>query len=173
MECIFKYDGLDRRAHRITAVSTWILAFVGLLCLAWYIWGGGGYALAWYVLLAIAIIGLFVISIPRSIEVSGSALEIKCLVEVTYIPLSNLRSIRRVDAAELKGVICLAGSPGFLGYYGIWLDAKQRELVKVYCTEWDNLVEITDTFGKRYYVNCSRADELVACVGEAAHTNEA
>ncbi len=124
--------------------------------------------MAWFVLLAVAVIALFVLSIPRSIRVTDTAIEIKCLVEATYIPLSDLRGIRRVEAGDLKGTICLPGSPGFFGYFGIWLDTKRMEFVKFYCTEWDNFVEITDVFEKRYYVSCPQADELIACVTEAA-----
>ncbi len=166
MEQTFKCGKMDRRARRITIVSTMVSAIaLGLAC---YFWGERGYAIAWFVSLAVAVGALFAISIPRVIRVTDDNIEIRCIVEVTYIPLSELHGIRRVGRDELNGMICIAGSYGLFGYFGVYLDLKRRELVRLYCKERDNIVELTATSGKRYYVSCFHADKLVACVTETA-----
>ena len=57
--------------------------------------GKGGYITAWAVSLLGAVVLLYVMSIPRRVVVGDTALEIRCIVEITHIKYADLRSIRR------------------------------------------------------------------------------
>lgn len=120
--------------------------------------------MAWAVSLIVALITLCILSIPRNITVSDTSLEIRCLVEITRLHIPDLRSIRRVDRTEMKKLFPLAAGHGLFGYYGYYIDRRSWETVKLYCTQWDNFVEITDIFEKRIYVNCNDIDGLIDAV---------
>ena len=74
--------------------------------------------------------------------------------------------MRRVEPSEMKGIVPLFGGFGFFGYYGHYLDVVQVERVKLYATEWNRFVEITDIYEDRLYLSCSEPDELVAVLNE-------
>lgn len=166
MDTIFKYRKPGKKVKRATLV--WFLLAAGVIALVWYFWGEGGYVTAWTISFVAALLTLCVLSIPRNIQVSDTALEIKCVVEITRIPLTNLRSIRRMDNEDMKKIFPLAAGHGFFGYYGYYIDRRNWELVKLYCTDWNNFVEITDIFEKRIYVNCDDVDGLVDAVRRAS-----
>lgn len=162
----FKYDKTDRRSRRLTTV--WLLLVGAIIFLMWYLWGEGGYAIAWVVSLVMAFIMLCVLSIPRNIEVGDTALEIRCIVELTRIPLSDIKALRVVSYDEMRRFLPLFAGYGFFGYYGYYLDIRTWETVKLYCTRWDNFVEVTDIFEKRYYINCSEPGRLMDAVTTAS-----
>lgn len=163
---VFKYPKTDKRARRLTVV--WFIMAAGLIALTWYLWGEGGYVVAWAVSLIVALLALCALSIPRNITVNEAALEIRCVVEITRVQIPNLRSIRKVDKAEMKKIFPITAGHGFFGYYGYYLDRRNGEPVKLYCSEWDNFVEITDIFEKRIYVNCEDIDGLIDAVRRAS-----
>ncbi len=168
MKQVFKYGKMDKRARQTTILS--IVALAAILSVVWYFWGEGGYAMAWFISLAVAVTALFVLSIPRSIEITPAALDIKCIVEITHIPLRDIRGIRRVEAVDMKKMVCLLGSPGFFGYFGIYLDVKRMEFVRLYCNEWDNFVEITDIYEKRFYVSTPESDRLIRTLSSSVES---
>ena len=61
----------------------------------------------------------------------------------------------------MRYVIPLFGGCGFFGYYGHFLDLKHFERIRIYASEWRNLVEITDIYEERLWVSCSEPEKLI------------
>ena len=163
----FKYSKPDKRCKRLTLI--WIISISLVVFAIGYFFGEGGFIPAWLVSLIVALVTLYILSIPRNIVVTETALEIRCIVEITRIRLPELRSIRRVEPDYMKGKYVFVGSYGFFGYYGYYVDSEKWETLLLYCTRLNNLVEITDVYEKRYIVNCEQADELIKAVTAATH----
>lgn len=147
----YNYLPLDGRARRIT----WVVIAVIVLATAWMSWHyllRGGYYPAWFLSLALAVAALYVLSIPRSIRLTDTAVEIRCVVELVTIAREDIRAVRPVDAGDTR-LWLLLGSFGFFGYYGYYLDRSRWEVVRVYATRWENLVEIEDIYDQKYLVN--------------------
>ncbi len=164
MKRTFRYRP-DKRARRITwCVIILVAMAAGGMVYAWF--GTGAYFSAWFISMAVAVAALYILSIPRKIYVSDEALEIHCVVELTSIELEDIHSIQRCDNQD-TGLILLIGSYGFFGYYGYFLDRRKWEIVKVYASEWNNLVEIEDVYEQRYIVSCSDPAALISSVNTA------
>jgi hypothetical protein len=140
---------------------TWAIsgAIVGLFAAVLLL--GDGYLRAWTVAIMLAILLLYVLSIPRYIKVNTRALEVHCVVEMVRIPIEDVRSVRRLMQSEMRGFIPLLGSYGFFGYYGYYADLRRWEIIKVYATEWDNLVEIEDIYENIYIISCRERERLI------------
>ncbi len=152
----FKY-GLDKRCRIITwSVLGGLALVMGLL---WF-FSPGGYLSAWFLSITIAFMALCALSIPRNIRTTSDAVEIGCLIEITHIPYNHVKSVRRVERAELKPFIPVFASPGFFGYFGYWLDLRNWDFVKVYATSWQGLVIIEDIYEQRYLVSCDNPEAL-------------
>ena len=162
---IFDYGRMDRRTGRLTAM--WMAVGALLLLLLWLLWGEGGYVMAWAVSLFGALTLLYIMSIPRKVAVGDTALEIRCIVEVTHIKYADLRSIRRIPPEAMKKKSVLLGSYGFFGYYGYYIDSRNWEVLKLYCKQWDDFIEITDIYETRYIISSPAPDDLVGAVTEA------
>lgn len=168
MEARFKYK-CDKRCKWLTAVYIVIIA-AGFTAVA--IFGSGGYMEAWIVSILIAVIALYLLSIPRYIKVDDDNLEIQCVVEMTSIDLRDIVGIRNVDPDEYKHkLLCLLGSYGFFGYYGYYLNLRSWEIIKVYAGERRNLVEIEDSYEQTYIISCRESDELIDAVMKAKSGN--
>ena len=157
MEKRFKYH-FDKRSQRITIL---IFVLIGLIVAALFYFGHGNYMPAWFISFVVAVSALYVLSIPRYIEVRDDALEIHCILEMTRIHASDLNALHKVERSELRGLIPLLGSYGFFGYYGYYLNLRKWELVKVYAGEWDHFVEIEDIYEQKYLISCRQADKLI------------
>lgn len=171
MTKIFEYGKMDKRSKRLTVVWFAVLALI-LFCV-WFFWGEGGYVTAWAISLIFAACLLFLMSIPRKIAVGTSAFEIRCIVEITHIKYTDLQSIRLLDKSELKHKYVLLGSYGFFGYYGYYLDKDKWELLKLYCKQWDNFIEITDVYENKYIISAADPEGLVDAIKTAAETHNA
>lgn len=159
----FKYR-LDRKARIITwSVAGGIVLVGGLL----WLFSPGEYLPAWFISVAVAVVTLASLSIPRSIRITGEAVEISCLVEMAHIPYNHLRSIRRAERSEFAPFLPLFASIGFFGWFGYWLDVRGWEVVKVYTSSWRGLVVIEDIYEQRYLVNADDPDALVKSVQSA------
>lgn len=153
----FKYK-LDKR----TRTTTWIILAVIILAFgALWIFTFGEYLPAWFFSIVVAVMGLSILSIPRSIRITPQALEIRCVVEITHIPYDHIKCVKRVSRPELPRIYPVFASMGFFGYFGYYLDARNWDIIKVYASSWDGLVMIEDIYEQRYLVNSDRADELV------------
>lgn len=114
-----------------------------------------------------AILLLYIMSIPRKVTIGATSLEIRCLVEITRIKYSELRSIRRIEPAAMKKKVVLLGSYGFFGYYGYYIDLRSWDTIALYCKQWDNFIEITDAYEKRYIISTPLPDQLINAATEA------
>lgn len=156
----FRYR-LDKRCRTITWITVAATALVfGVLTFFTF----GAYLPAWFLSIAAAVIGLSILSIPRSIRITPQALEIRCVVEITHIPYEHIKSIGRIGRTELRRVYPIFASPGFFGYYGYWLDTRNWDIIKVYASSRHGLVIIEDIYEQRYIVSSERADELINAV---------
>ncbi len=154
----FKY-----RLDKTSRIATWsvaggILLVVGLL---WWL-SPGRYLPVWFLFIALALVALALLSVPRSIRVTPEAVEIRCVVEITHIPYRHIRSAKRVDRVALRPLFPVFASPGFFGWSGYWLDLRGWDLVKVYITSWQGLVMIEDIYEQRWLVNADDPDRLCA-----------
>ncbi|MBE6195713.1 MAG: hypothetical protein E7137_01290 [Rikenellaceae bacterium] len=162
-ELIFKFR-FSRRVWLLTALYVGIFT---LLAAALYFLYEGGYLSAWFSSCIVALLLLMALSIPRKIRLNDERLCIDCLMDITELPLSEIASVRPVERSEMKGIIPLLGGFGFFGYYGHYLDVIQVERVRIYASEWDNFVEITDIYESRMYISCSERDKLIASIEQA------
>lgn len=156
----FKYV-YDRRSRRITAS----LIFVIIAAFAAFIFlGSGSYLPAWFLSIAIATMALYILSIPRFIQVDDDYLEIHCIIELTKIHVGDIRTIRTVETSEMKSTFPLLGSYGFFGYYGYYFNWSEWEMVKMYAGEWGNFIEIEDIYEQKFIVSCSEYNDFIALV---------
>jgi hypothetical protein len=156
----FKYR-LDKRARNITLVT---LAVVAVVCAELWWFSIGDYLPVWFFSIALALIGLSALSIPRSVRVTEEAVEIRCVVEITHIPYGHIKSVGRIERADLRPMVPLFASMGFFGYFGYWLLPQGWETIKVYASSWQGLVVLEDIYEQRYVVSSDRPDELVAAI---------
>lgn len=154
----------DKRTRRITA--GWIAAVAVALAVPFFV-GDGNYLNAWVISIVGAAVALYVLSIPYKILVDSHILEIRCLVETTRIEIRDIASVCRTSKEKYRHLYPLLGSYGFFGYYGYYFDFSRLEMVKVYATEWNNLVEIVDIYEDKYLVSCRDADALIEAVAQA------
>ncbi len=159
----FRYR-LDKRTRNITLIT---LGVVILVCGGLWFFSIGDYLPAWFFSISLAVIGLSVLSIPRSIRIAEDAVEIRCVIEITHIPYEHLKSVRRIGRTELKPFIPVFASMGFFGYFGYYFFPRNWEIIKVYATSWHGLVIIEDIYEQRYLVSTDRPDELVGGIERA------
>lgn len=157
----------DRRTWYATVMH--IAVFAALAAILPYIYDGG-YILAWFISIIVAVIGLMILSIPRRIVLTDEGLEIVCISDFTEIPYRDIVSVRTVTGREMRFFAPLFASAGFFGYYGYFLNLRKMDPVKIYASSWNNFVEITDIYEDKYYVSCDRADEMVAIIAERTAT---
>lgn len=161
-ERVFRF----RFSRRVWLLSAVYLIVFAMLAYALYRLYEGDYLSAWFSSCIVALLALMSLSIPRRIRIDDKRLRVDCLLDMTEIPLREIASVRRVERSEMKGIIPLFGGFGFFGYYGHYLDIIQVERVKLYATEWDRFVEITDIYEERLYLSCTEPDELIAALNE-------
>jgi hypothetical protein len=118
----------------------------------------------WFSGLSIALVLLAILSIPRNIRVTGDAVEIRCVIEITHLPYHHIRSARRITLGELTPLVPIFASPGFFGWFGYWLDFQSWDFIKVYVTSWHGLVVIEDHYEQRYVVSSDDPDALCEAI---------
>ncbi len=157
MKVIFRYGRFDKR---VWWVSTLAALLFGLL-VAYLFWSAGGayYLAVWVTVVGIALGALMVLSVPRKILVGEEEVELRCLVETTYVPLGSIVDVEILEGEGLRGKWPLCGSYGFWGYYGFYVDPKRWRLHRVYAKRRDRCVAI-HTSKRRYVVSCN-APELL------------
>lgn len=153
----FRYGGLDVRAW---IISTLVLAALVCLCLWLFTKAEGAlYVAAWSSSIVVAIVALCLLSLPRRIILTDEELELRCLVETTYIPLRSVVDVKVVGSEGLKGKMPVVGLYGFLGYLGFWIDVKSGRVYRTYVTNRHQCVAI-HTSRYRYTVSCDSAELL-------------
>ncbi len=158
---------LDRKTGYRTAMHLVVFAVLAIVLLYVY---DGGYILAWFISIIVAVIGLMTLSIPRKIVLTDEELEIRCISDFTQIPYKDIVSAKVVADKEMRFFAPLFASVGFFGFYGYFLNLRKMDLVKVYASSWKGFVEITDIYEDKYYVSCDRCDEMAALIEERTAT---
>lgn len=120
----------------------------------------GNYILAWYITVATSFSALLFASLPRSVVVTDSMIELRCLLEVRIFARGAIKSIRKVSPRELQPVIPLAALFGFIGYVGMFFVPKRLRVAKLYLTQYRYLVEIVMNSGRVYYLSLPERDKL-------------
>lgn len=159
---IFKYRN-GRYTLYWTAVYIIVIVLLAALLMQLY---EGGYVSAWFGSFIAALVALMLMSVPRSIVVTEQTLQIRCLLDITEIRLSEISSIRAVSRKEMGWKFPIFGSVGFFGYFGHFIDFKRFRMVEIYATEWGNFVEIKTIYEDTYYVSCHERDRLISLLQE-------
>ena len=159
MEKTYKYGRMDGLAKFITS---FVIVFVAMGITALFYFFGAMYMTIWVCVVVAILVSLFAISIPRKLILTEEYLEIRCMLETTFLSLDRIDSI---TTGRLHGMVCVWGSFGFFGYYGYYADlnaflTRDGFLTKVYAKNRNNLLEITCE-GKRYLIGCPDNESLV------------
>ena len=163
MEQIFKYSF----GGRIRWISTMLLVLIVAMVFALYLLYDGGYISAWFLSITVAIVALCVLSIPRYIRIDDARIEIHCILEMTEIELIDIVSIERVERREMRWTLPIMASFGLFGYYGYYLNLRTLDWVRVYASQWSNLVMIVDNCEQHYLVSTDDPDCLIAAIEQA------
>ena len=150
----------DRRTRYITAAMLLAMSSLGIGLMLFY---DGGFFSTWYLTLILALLALAALSIPRSIVITDSSIEVRCLCNLIEIETSDIVSVRRVSRDELR-LFPLMGIWGVFGYYGRYFDRRNMMTVQLYATRWDDFIEIVDSSDEYYYLSTHRADELLSAI---------
>lgn len=157
MKIKFRYGGLDGRVWWISATTLLLLG--AAIAYLWWSAAGALYLAAWVSMTSATIIALCLLSVPRRIIIGDEELELRCLVETTYIPLSSIADVEVVEENGLRNKIPLLGIYGFWGYYGHYIDLSTGRLHRVYTTKRKGCVAI-HTSKRRYLVSCNAPEML-------------
>ena len=158
----YKYT-IDNKTKYRTVVHFLIFAGVatGLFVLF-----EGGYILAWFISIIVAVLALMALSIPRKVVVGEDGIDISCISDYTYIAYNEIASVCTVESSEMKFTIPIFAAAGFFGYYGCYLNLRGMDFVKIYASKWSGFVEITDIYEDKYYISCDDEREMVERVLE-------
>ncbi len=153
--------------------ATWTMFFVTLIVLLYVFNRGSFYVPVWFLMLALCLLFLFVMSIPKYIKVSDQCIDIHCFVELTRIPISNIAEIKTIDKKLIKKSLPIAGSYGFGGYFGYYLNLKNWTMFRMYARQWgDDFVMITDVYEDVFVINCKDAENFIGFVKLLIKQNE-
>lgn len=156
---------IDRRTRYWTLL--YVVVYLGL-GVGLYLLYEGGFFSAWFATSIGALLLLMALSIPRKLIVTEHSVEVRCLLDITEIPREEIASVRRVEEEDMRLLFPLFGGCGFFGYYGHFFDLKHFERLKIYASEWRNMVEITTIYEDRLWVSCSEAEELIALLSDTS-----
>lgn len=133
----------------------------------------GGYAIAWVTSFLVAMILLIVLAMPRKLRLYDDRLEIRCLLDITTIPLDDIATVRAVDARHMRRFMPLFGSCGFFGFYGLYLDLRTLHTAHIYASQWDSFIEIKDIYEERHYIACPAfRDEIIEALATERFAEE-
>lgn len=157
MKITLRYGRRDRLSRLITIAVVVVLLVV---CLSLFATSHGAtYLAAWTTSVAVAVVALCMLSWPRRIIIDDEKVELRCLVESSYIQMSSIVDVETIEGRGLAGKIPLLGIFGFGGYYGFWLDLATRKIYRTYVTSRTNCVVI-HTSHRRYLVSCAAPEML-------------
>lgn len=159
---IFKYKN-GRYTLYWTAVYIIVIVLLAAVLMQLY---EGGYVSAWFGSFIVALLALMLMSVPRKIVVTERTMQIRCLLDITEIPLSEITSVRAVSRKEMGWKFPIFGSVGFFGYFGYFIDFRRLRLVEIYATEWGNFIEIQTIYEDTYYISCHERERLVTLLRE-------
>jgi hypothetical protein len=157
MRITLRFGSLDRRARIITTTLGGLV--VGLCITLFATSHGATYIAAWTTSVVVALVALCMLSLPRRIILDDQMVELRCLVESTYIQLGSVVDVEVVGESGLRRKLPLLGVYGFGGYYGFWLDLATRKIYRTYITSRKECVVI-HTSHRRYLVSCAAPEML-------------
>lgn len=164
MRVTFRYGKADRLSWVMTLA---VLGVMGTLSAVLFARAQGAYYVAaWATALCVAVAVLFLLSKPTSIVLDDKTLELRCLLDTTYIPVESIVDIVAVGGNGFHKKVPLLGSFGFWGYLGHYADLKAKRIYSVYATNRRQCVAIHTT-RRRYLISCRNAELLVSLVLEA------
>lgn len=163
MEQIFRYTF----GKRIRWISIAMLVVIVGVVFALYMLYDGGYISAWFMSVTVAIIALCVLSVPRYIRVDDRSVEIHCILEMTEIELIDVEVVERIERRQVKWLVPVVASFGLFGHYGIYFDFSTLDWVRVYASQWDNLVMISDKYEQQFLVSCDDPEQLISAIETA------
>lgn len=151
---------MDRRVKWVTTI---VLVLVSAIFTFFYFTSSGSYLPGWFTILITAMLLLASLSIPRFISVTQTSLEIHCIVELTVIPLTNIKRIEVIARKDMKWAmpIPFLGIWGIFGYYGYYFDFKNLKTFKLYASEWDNFIVIENVYEEVTVISCSDPEQMV------------
>lgn len=150
---------LDRHTVFWTVLYFLIMAALAAGTIVLY---DGGYAIAWVTSFLAAMILLIVLAMPRKLHLYDDRIEIRCLLDITTIPLDDITAVRAVDARHMRRFMPLFGSCGFFGFYGLYLDLRALHTAHIYASQWNSFIEIKDIYEERHYIACPAfRDEII------------
>ncbi len=150
-----------RFSKRVISIGLTHILLSGLFAYLLYKFYEGGYLSVWFITFVLALIILLLFSIPRRVVVTSKQIRIFCVLELTEINIADIVKVRKVNPRSMKWIMPLFASYGFFGYYGIFFDWRHAERIKMYMTEWKNIVEIVDIYEDRYYISCRHSEIIV------------
>jgi len=153
----FRYGGFDGRVWWTSIVTT--LLFGGLCAWLFATADGAYYLAAWTTMTGVTLGVLCLLSTPWRIVLSDEVLELRCLLDVSYISLHSVVDVEVLDEERLGRRVPLVGCYGFWGYYGRFLDLRTRKVCRVYATRRKGCVAI-HTSRRRYVVSCRTPEML-------------
>lgn len=149
----------NKQTRYLTAVHIVAITLLTIIMALLY---EGGFLSAWFLSFALALVALTVLSVPKNLAVSDTTLFIRCILDITEIPFSDIVTVRPVGKKDMHWVFPIFGCYGFFGYFGHFVDMKSMRHLEIYASTWSNFVEITTIYEKTYIVSCPDRDELVA-----------
>lgn len=142
------------------------LVVFGGVCVWLFLTAGDAYYLAaWVTTAGVVLLALCMLSVPWRILLSEEELELRSIVDVTYIPLRSIVDVEVVSEGGFKGKLPLIGVYGLWGYYGRYLDLKRWRFYRVYATRRRGCVVIHTT-RRRYVVSCRTPEMLRTMIWE-------
>ena len=164
MRITFRYGKADRLSWVVTFA---VLGAMGALSAVLFVGAQGAYYVAaWATALCVAVGVLYLLSKPTRIVLDDRMLELRCLLDTTYLPVESIVDIVAVGDGGFRHKIPLLGSFGFWGDLGRYADLKAKRIYSVYATNRRQCVAIHTT-RRCYMVSCRNAELLVSLVLEA------
>lgn len=121
----------------------------------------GNYLSTWFFLTFSAILVLISLSAPHYIEITEKELNLHGYVDMTTIPLDQISGIYPINKKEYGRLIPFLANIGFLGFHGYFINKKRAEIVKVYATKYQNLVDIRTVNDLNYIINVENPEEFI------------
>lgn len=163
MKLTFRYGGLDGLGWTITGIT--ILLAAGIVVWLALPADNALYVAVWVGAIILALWLLCLLSLPTCIVVDNSTVELRCLVESTYIPAESIVDVKQLDNNGLSHKLPLLGTLGFVGYIGRYIDLRSGKVHRTYVTHRHKCVAI-HTSRRRYIVSCNNPQLLVMAINE-------
>lgn len=136
-----------------------------------YLFFDGGYMFAWFVSIAIAIVMLMLLSIPRYVVLNSDSIDICCISDYTHIDFDKIAYVRIVKKGSMRYMLPIFAAIGFFGYYGLFLNLRKMDFVKIYASKIGESIEITDIYEDKYYITCDNLSELYEHLNSVTNHN--